>query len=104
LIKGLEDLRIEYDMTVRNNRGKIIQFAYGDDGFDSTKVENQAIPLVGMSVEDVYMHYDIIGVNDQTSDTIAIYTKGAVSRMKKQKADVKEKCKYYVEKMNMLNN
>lgn len=99
LIKGLEDLKVEYDMTVRNSKGKIIQFAYGDDGFDSTKVENQAIPLVGMSVEDVYMHYDIIGVNDQTSDTIAIYTKGAVSRMKKQKAEAKEKCKYYVEKM-----
>jgi DNA-directed RNA polymerase II subunit RPB1 len=99
LIKGLEDLKVEYDMTVRNSKGKIIQFAYGDDGFDSTKVENQAIPLVGMSVEDVYMHYDIIGVNDQTSDTIAIYTKGAVSRMKKQKTEAKEKCKYYVEKM-----
>jgi DNA-directed RNA polymerase beta' subunit/intein/homing endonuclease len=99
LIKGLEDLKVEYDMTVRNSKSKIIQFAYGDDGFDSTKVENQAIPLVGMSVEDVYMHYDIIGVNDQTSDTIAIYTKGAVSRMKKQKAEAKEKCKYYVEKM-----
>ena len=38
LIKGLEDLKIEYDMTVRNSKGKIIQFAYGDDGFDSTKV------------------------------------------------------------------
>lgn len=99
LIKGLEDLKVEYDMTVRNSKGKIIQFAYGDDGFDSTKVENQAIPLVGMSVEDVYMHYDIIGVNDQTSDTIAVYTKGAVSRMKKQKAEAKEKCKYYIEKM-----
>jgi DNA-directed RNA polymerase II subunit RPB1 len=99
LIKGLEDLKVEYDMTVRNSKGKIIQFAYGDDGFDSTKVENQAIPLVGMSVEDVYMHYDIIGVNDQTSDTIAVYTKGTVSRMKKQKAEAKEKCKYYVEKM-----
>ena len=35
LIKGLEDLKIEYDMTVRNNRGKIVQFAYGDDGVDS---------------------------------------------------------------------
>ena len=26
LIKGLEDLKVEYDMTVRNNKGKIIQF------------------------------------------------------------------------------
>ena len=99
LIKGLEDLKVEYDMTVRNSKGKIIQFAYGDDGFDSTKVENQTIPLVGMSVEDVYMHYDIIGVNDQTNDIISIYTKGAISRMKKQKTETKEKCKKYIDMM-----
>ena len=99
LIKGLEDLKVEYDMTVRNSKGKIIQFAYGDDGFDSTKVENQAIPLVGMSVEDVYLHYDIIGINDQTTDTLSIYTKGTISRMKKQKTDTKTKCKEYIEKM-----
>ena len=99
LIKGLEDLKVEYDMTVRNNKGKIIQFAYGDDGFDSTKVENQSIPLVGMSVEDIYLHYDIIGINDQTTDVLSVYTKGAISRMKKQKADTKAKCKYYIEKM-----
>jgi DNA-directed RNA polymerase II subunit RPB1 len=85
LIKGLEDLKVEYDMTVRNNKGKIIQFAYGDDGFDSTRVENQAIPLVGMSIEDIYMHYDIIGINDETTETINVYTKGATSRLRKQK-------------------
>lgn len=44
LIKGLEDLKVEYDMTVRNSNGKIVQFAYGDDGFDSTKVEKQEFP------------------------------------------------------------
>ena len=64
LIKGMEDLKVEYDMTVRNNMGRIIQFAYGDDGIDSTRVENQSIPLVGMSIEDIYMHYDI---NDITN-------------------------------------
>ena len=41
LVKHLEDVKIEYDMTVRNNKQKIIQFAYGDDGFDIIKVENQ---------------------------------------------------------------
>ena len=46
-------------MTVRNNKGKVIQFKYGDDSFDSTKIERQAVPLVGMSIEDIYMHYDI---------------------------------------------
>merc|ERR1711871_1878401 len=54
LIKGLEDLKVEYDMTVRNNKGKIIQFAYGDDNYDTTRVENQTIPLTGMSLEDIY--------------------------------------------------
>jgi DNA-directed RNA polymerase beta' subunit len=96
LIKGLEDLKVEYDMTVRNNRGKIIQFKYGDDGFDSTKAENQIIPLVGMSVEDVYLHYDII--NEQ-NDILRIYTKGAVSRMKKQRGETMEKTKKYIDKM-----
>jgi len=99
LIKGLEDLKVEYDMTVRNNMGKIIQFAYGDDGFDSTKVENQSIPLVGMSVEDIYMHFDIIGVNDQTSELLAVYAKSTASRIKKQKEDTKKKCQAYIDKM-----
>jgi DNA-directed RNA polymerase II subunit RPB1 len=99
LIKGLEDLKVEYDMTVRNNKGKIIQFAYGDDSFDSTKIENQVIPLVGMSVEDIYMHYDIIGINDQTSELLSVYTKSAVSRIKKQKTETKELCQKYIDKM-----
>jgi len=32
LIKGLEDLKVEYDMTVRNNKRRIVQFSYGEDG------------------------------------------------------------------------
>jgi DNA-directed RNA polymerase II subunit RPB1 len=99
LIKGLEDLKIEYDMTVRNNMGKIIQFLYGDDSFDTTRVENQSIPLVGMSIEDIYMHYDIIGVNDQDSNLLNVYTRGAISRIKKQRAETKAKCKLYIDKM-----
>ena len=99
LIKGLEDLKVEYDMTVRNNMGKIIQFAYGDDCFDSTKVENQSIPLVGMSVEDIYMHFDIIGINDQTSELLSVYAKSTASRIKKQKEDTKNKCQAYIDKM-----
>ena len=85
LIKGLEDLKVEYDMTVRNSKGKIVQFSYGDDGFDSTKAENQIIPLVGMSIEDVYMHFDIIGVNDEKSDLLNIYEKGTLTRVRKQR-------------------
>jgi len=99
LIKGLEDLKVEYDMTVRNNKGKIVQFAYGDDGFDSTKAENQTVPLVGMSTEDIYVHYDIVGINDQHNDLLDIYAKGTVTRLKKQRPATKEKCKEYIQKM-----
>ena len=99
LIKGLEDLKIEYDMTVRNNKGKIIQFAYGDDGFDSIRVENQKIPLVDMSTEDIYLRYDIVGVNDQHNHLMDIYEKGTVTRVKKQRADTKVMCKQYIEMM-----
>ena len=99
LIKGLEDLKVEYDMTVRNNKGKIIQFAYGDDGFDSTKAENQSMPLVGMSTEDIYVHYDIIGVNDQHNDLMEIYSKSTITRIKKQRDQTKVKCKEYIDMM-----
>jgi DNA-directed RNA polymerase II subunit RPB1 len=95
LIKGMEDLKVEYDMTVRNNMGRIIQFAYGDDGIDATRVENQSIPLVGMSIEDIYMHYDI---NDITNVN-AIYTKEAGRRMKTQAKTAQEKCVKYINKM-----
>tara|TARA_Y100000389_G_scaffold204596_1_gene258237 strand:+ start:285 stop:4907 length:4623 start_codon:yes stop_codon:yes gene_type:complete len=109
LIKGLEDLKVEYDMTVRNNKGKIVQFQYGDDSFDTTRVENQSIPLVGMSVEDIYMHYDIIGVNEQDSNLLSVYTRGAISRIKKQRVETREKCKFYIDKMitnrnDLVNN
>ena len=59
LIKGMEDLLVTYDMTVRNNKGKIVQYSYGDDGIDPVKVENQFFNLVNMSLEDIYNHFTI---------------------------------------------
>lgn len=95
LIKGLEDLKVEYDMTVRNSKGKIVQFAYGDDGFDPMKVENQSIPLSTMSTQDIYMHYDLA----DSKDTNAVFMKGVVTRMKKQKPQTQEMCKKYIDLM-----
>ena len=57
LIKGLEDLMVGYDMTLRTNKNKVVQFTYGDDGIDPIKVETQAMPLVSMSIQDIYAHY-----------------------------------------------
>jgi len=38
LANALQDLRIEYDSTVRDAIGQIIQFKYGDDGLDVSKI------------------------------------------------------------------
>jgi DNA-directed RNA polymerase III subunit RPC1 len=41
LTKGLEDLSVCYDKTVRNASGGIVQFIYGDDGMDPVKMEGK---------------------------------------------------------------
>lgn len=66
-MKGLEDLSIHYDQTVRNASRGIVQFLYGDDGMDPSKMEGKdGIPLnlsqlfmkVMVSV-CVYLHYKL---------------------------------------------
>ena len=97
LIKGLEDLKIEYDMTVRNNKRKIIQFTYGDDGFDTVRVENQILPVVQMSLEEIYAHYQM--PSDDLKDAVytTSYTKAALRRLKTQSKSLVNRCKELIE-------
>lgn len=99
LIKGLEDLKVEYDMTVRNNKGKIVQFSYGEDSFDSTRGENQSVPLVGMTTEDIYLYYDLAGITNKDASLLNIFNKGTIQRIHKQEADTKRVCMKYIEYM-----
>jgi len=99
LIKGLEDLKVEYDMTVRNNKRKVIQFQYGEDGFDPTKVENQPVKLVSMSLDDIYLYYDFTGLHQNESNLSYIYNAATKSRFGKQKEELKKYCKKYTEMM-----
>ena len=45
LANALQDLRVEYDQTVRNANNTIIQFKYGDDGLDVSKSEGGIISV-----------------------------------------------------------
>ncbi|KAK3708848.1 hypothetical protein QZH41_016279 [Actinostola sp. cb2023] len=45
LVKSLEDLCCQYDHTVRNSVGDIVQFKYGGDGLDPTDMEGKDKPL-----------------------------------------------------------
>lgn len=82
LIKGMEDLKVEYDMTVRNSKGKIVQFAYGDDSMETTKVEAQVIPFVSKSIDDIVAHF---AVNES-----AVFTREAAVKMRKTKQKYNE--------------
>ena len=97
IIKGLEDLMVNYDMTVRNNKGKVMQFSYGDDGIDPVRVESQQIPFITMSIEEIYGHYQM--PNDSTKDSIyaTLYTKQAYTKFKKQKTELNKRCKIYID-------
>ncbi|MFC1455017.1 DNA-directed RNA polymerase subunit A' [Candidatus Undinarchaeota archaeon] len=45
LVNATQDLKVEYDGTVRDNSGMIIQFAYGEDSVDTSKSDWGTIKL-----------------------------------------------------------
>ena len=44
-MKSLEDLATQYDLSVRNSVGDMVQFMYGGDGLDPTDMEGKDKPL-----------------------------------------------------------
>ena len=96
LIKGLEDLKVEYDMTVRNNKNKIIQFQYGEDGMDPMKIENQHIALVEMTTKEIYEYYYM--KNDPS------FTSKTSLQFKKEVSELSTICLRYTEKMIQHRN
>ena len=63
LIKALEDVMIKYDNTVRNANDEIIQFMYGDYGYDVTYFEYQKLGILIMNDEQI-KDTIIISTND----------------------------------------
>jgi DNA-directed RNA polymerase subunit A' len=53
LINALEHLRVEYDNTVRDSNGDIIQFMYGEDGIDPAKSDHGKAVNVEQLIERV---------------------------------------------------
>ena len=45
LVKSLEDLSVQYDRSVRNSTGEIIQLLYGGDALDPTFMEGKNRPV-----------------------------------------------------------
>lgn len=95
LIKGLEDLMVCYDMTVRNNKGKVVQFEYGEDHIDTTQIENQRLPLIRYSTQDIYVHFDM---NSLENIDKYIYAPETARRFQTQLPQLRKRCADYVER------
>ena len=55
-MKALENIIIHWDKTARNADGSIIQFQYGDDGFDPMRIENQHVDIWEKPTIEKYGH------------------------------------------------
>ena len=99
LIKGMEDIKVEYDMTVRNSKNRIVQFSYGEDGIDTVKIEHSNMNFIGMTPDEIYAHFyvPVGGDSETTSELKAVFSKTAFSRMKKQQKLCDEKSKKYTD-------
>lgn len=53
LIKGLEDLKVAYDKTVRSGNNVVMQLMYGDNGISQTHYKENEIKLVSLNDADV---------------------------------------------------
>ena len=89
LIKACEDLKVNYDMTVRNNKNKIVQFCYGSDNFEPTRIENQTLPLTNMSLEEIFAHFKMPS-NEDTDVFNINFTKETLSAIRNEKKDLVE--------------
>mmetsp|Transcript_27788 Transcript_27788/g.32419 ORF Transcript_27788/g.32419 Transcript_27788/m.32419 type:complete len:553 (-) Transcript_27788:349-2007(-) len=52
-MKALEDLSLQYDLTVRNSENTIVQFTYGDDNLNPELMENNDRPV---DFDRLYLH------------------------------------------------
>ena len=81
LIKAMEDSKIFHDLSVRNAGGNIIQFLYGEDGMDYSKIENQQVEYFNSNMAKVERDHKFAGNEDYS-----LFMNGkAVNEMKKTK-------------------
>ena len=94
LIKGLEDARVVADLTVRDANGNIIQFLYGDDGFNAEKIEKQTIITIGKSNSEIISTFNLSLYDLEHSLTPEIY-----ASLLKDKDTTELKFKEYINKI-----
>jgi DNA-directed RNA polymerase subunit A' len=110
LINALEHIRLEYDGTVRNSAGDIIQFKYGEDGVDPAKSDHGKAVNVSRLIEQIriakekgkpaspeYIKKRLKEVEDQLTPILIDELKQGSAKVKLSTVGVEEAIKLTVE-------
>lgn len=72
LVKNMESLIVQYDLSVRDNDGSIVQFMYGEDCIDPIKVNAiQKIPFIADNFESFHKHTPIAEIRSKLDDKLS---------------------------------
>uniref|UniRef100_A0AAQ4S9A3 DNA-directed RNA polymerase subunit n=1 Tax=Gasterosteus aculeatus aculeatus TaxID=481459 RepID=A0AAQ4S9A3_GASAC len=80
LVKSLEDLCSQYDLTVRSSTGDIIQFIYGGDGLDPADMEGKDEPLEFSRVLDNIRAIHVCSDEPALSQNELVLTADAITK------------------------
>lgn len=86
LIKGMEGLKVEYDTSVRDADGSVVQFLYGEDGLDVAKAKYLAdYKFAAENYMSLVGAFGVVDAFDQKviSPEAAEYTKTAEKKYRK---------------------
>ena len=78
LVKSLEDLSSQYDNTVRNSAGTVVQFRYGEDMLDPVNMEGKARPV---NFERTFMHCEAVTWNNDDASLLPWEIKETCDRL-----------------------
>ena len=104
LINSLGDIRVEYDGTIRDTYGFIIQFLYGEDGIDVSKSDHgEAFNINRLITSQYIIDKSKRSKDDNIDDILKKYTKtfnpklrettiSAINKSKLSKEGVKQVC------------
>lgn len=80
LINALQDIKVEYDGTVRNAVGELIQFRYGDDDIDVSRSDHGKAVNVSATIEKVLSQFDESESKLPSEDIIKAKLKNAFNK------------------------
>ena len=80
LINAMESVMVNYDGTVRNSVGQLIQLRYGEDGLDGMWVEDQNLPTMKLTHGLFQKQYHLDVTNEDELDDL--YTEEVVQKIK----------------------